>query len=259
MGRLRRLRRLRYGDLIPSHNRRNRRNRRSAVNAAADTSPPCGPGPAPRSASKSLRCAAPSARPPGGRREPGTPITSEPGRHLHPLRQHRTGRNDAAGPDDARSLSSMLPMPIRHSSSTMQPWRITRCPTPTRLPDDAGHVLIHVDDGAVLEAGLGADDDRRHVAAEHGAVPDARLLAQRHVAHDGGGRGDEGGGVDLGRGYSPAGEGTASGSRPRPAPRPSARDARTTVQTKSRAAFSKVVSSDGSGAGDPRCAPRPTP
>ena len=42
-------------------------------------------------------------------------------------------------------------------------------------------------DGAVLDVGLGADDDRRHVAAEHRVVPDAGLFAEPHVTHDGGG------------------------------------------------------------------------
>ncbi len=39
-------------------------------------------------------------------------------------------------------------------------------------------------------------DDRRHVAANDGAVPDARFLPERHVAHDGGGGRDEGGRMD---------------------------------------------------------------
>src|SRR5207245_2593369 len=35
-------------------------------------------------------------------------------------------------------LSSTLPMPIRQSSSTVQPCRMARCPTPTRAPIRAG-------------------------------------------------------------------------------------------------------------------------
>ena len=49
--------------------------------------------------------------------------------------------------------------------------------------------MVDVDDGPVLDVRLRTNDDWRHVPAEYGAVPDAPLLAQGHVAHDGrGGR-----------------------------------------------------------------------
>ena len=41
-------------------------------------------------------------------------------------------------PSDPTPLSRTLPMPIRQSSSTVQPCRITRCPTPTRRPTMQG-------------------------------------------------------------------------------------------------------------------------
>ena len=165
--------------------------------------PPCAPAPAPRSAPTSRRCAPPAPCRPGGRSGPGTPITSDRGGTCMP--SGITAPAATTLPVPTRTpLSRMLPIPIRHSSSTVQPWRITRCPTPTRRPIDARLSLVHVHDGTVLKVGLGADDDRRHVAAEYGPVPDAGVRAQGDVAHDGGAGGDEGGGMDprrsLGRG-----------------------------------------------------------
>ena len=44
----------------------------------------------------------------------------------------------------------------------------------------------HVDAGAVLHVGVVADDDGGHVATHNGIEPHRALVAQRHVAHQGG-------------------------------------------------------------------------
>src|SRR5882672_3771361 len=54
-----------------------------------------------------------------------------------------------------------------------------------------------VDDGAVLNVAVGADDDRRDVAAQHAAEPDTGILADLDIADDDGAGRDEGAGGDA--------------------------------------------------------------
>ena len=75
-------------------------------------------------------------------------------------------------------------------------------------PVPHGHLIAHddrhasarqVQHAAVLDVAPPSDADRSHVAADHGAVPDAGLFPQNDIAHhDGGGR-DENGFGDAGR------------------------------------------------------------
>ena len=64
------------------------------------------------------------------------------------------------------------------------------------VADDRGVLVDGVDDGAVLDRGALAHDDRAVVAAQHRARPDRRVGADVHVADDDGVGVDEGVGVD---------------------------------------------------------------
>ncbi len=55
---------------------------------------------------------------------------------------------------------------------------------------------IDMDNGIVLNVGTRADDDAVNVAAQHGAVPDARFLFERNVADDGRAGNDPGAWMD---------------------------------------------------------------
>jgi hypothetical protein len=70
------------------------------------------------------------------------------------------------------------------------------------LPHMTGNALINVHDGPILNIRLGTDDNRRHVTPEHGPIPDARFLAQRHVSHDGCSRSNEGCGMNRRRAHA---------------------------------------------------------
>jgi isopentenyl phosphate kinase len=48
--------------------------------------------------------------------------------------------------------------------------------------DDRIDVALAVENGAILDVGLGTDADGIHIAAEHGIHPNRRVLAKRHVA-----------------------------------------------------------------------------
>ncbi len=109
--------------------------------------------------------------------------------------------------------------------------------------DDAGHLIVHMDDRAVLEVGLGTDDDGSHVAAEHGAVPDAGILAEGHVAHHGRARSDERGRMDPG-GHLGAGGNSIWVQASTGAPSLSA-GCQVRLHTKFRTARSNVESFDG--------------
>src|SRR5208282_1310738 len=61
------------------------------------------------------------------------------------------------------------------------------------VAEDEGVLVAHdVEDAAVLNVGASADTDVVDVATNHGAGPDARVLADNHVADD------DGGGVNIG-------------------------------------------------------------
>ena len=78
-------------------------------------------------------------------------------------------------------------MPIRQRESIVQPWRITPWPTVTVVAENERmRVAHHVQHGAVLNIRARADADEIDVAANHGAGPDARLLADDDVADDDG-------------------------------------------------------------------------
>ena len=55
-----------------------------------------------------------------------------------------------------------------------------------QFADDRRIIVGEMDDGAVLNIGARADDDAVNVAAQNGAIPDARFFAERDVANDGG-------------------------------------------------------------------------
>ena len=67
------------------------------------------------------------------------------------------------------------------------------------VAEDERVLVAHdVEDAAVLNVGASADADVVHVAANHGAGPDAGVFADDHVADDDGGGVNIGGGSDLG-------------------------------------------------------------
>src|SRR5204863_8907420 len=68
---------------------------------------------------------------------------------------------------------------------------------------------VDVDDGVVLDAGLGADADALDVAAQHGAVPDGAARADHHVADHVRAGSDEGALADLRRFASERADGHA--------------------------------------------------
>ena len=54
------------------------------------------------------------------------------------------------------------------------------------IAQDTGEVVRQMQDGVVLDVRVVADDDAVDVAPEHGVAPDARVIAQGHIAqHDG--------------------------------------------------------------------------
>ena len=59
--------------------------------------------------------------------------------------------------------------------------------------------LVAVDHRPVLNVRAGAYADGVHIAAQHGGKPDRGVLAEGHIADQGGARGDEGGGRRLRR------------------------------------------------------------
>ena len=59
------------------------------------------------------------------------------------------------------------------------------------VAEHAGEIVRQMQHGVVLHVGVVADDDAVDVAAQHRAVPDAGMRAERHVADDDGGFGDE--------------------------------------------------------------------
>ena len=184
----------------------------------SDTAPPDAPAPARRSAPRSPR----SRRQRGstGRTiRPGTPMTSEPGGTRIPsgITAPAATTLPVADPDAVEQDAAHADQALVLDGAAMQDHPVPHADPPA---DDARHVVVHVHDGAVLQIGLGADHDGRHVAAQHRAVPDARVLAERHVAHHGGAGGDEGGWDGCRALTWAARAGTASGSRLRPAPRP---------------------------------------
>jgi len=59
------------------------------------------------------------------------------------------------------------------------------------VADDARKIVREMQHGVVLDVRMVADDDAVDVAAQHRAIPHARMRAERHVADDGGVFGDE--------------------------------------------------------------------
>ena len=59
------------------------------------------------------------------------------------------------------------------------------------VADEARKIVREMQHGVVLDVRVVADDDAVDVAAQHRAIPHARMRAERHVADDGGGLGDE--------------------------------------------------------------------
>ena len=59
------------------------------------------------------------------------------------------------------------------------------------IADDARKIIREMQHGVVLDVRVVADDDAVDVAAQHRAIPHARMRAERHVADDGRGLGDE--------------------------------------------------------------------
>jgi len=61
------------------------------------------------------------------------------------------------------------------------------------MPDSQGRPGIGMEDRAILDMALGADDDRHIVGADDGAEPDAGASAQQRLVDDVGGRRDPAG------------------------------------------------------------------
>ena len=58
------------------------------------------------------------------------------------------------------------------------------------VAEDAGQYVREVQHGVVLNVRVMADDDAVDVATQHGAIPHARMRAERHVAEHNGGPGN---------------------------------------------------------------------
>src|SRR5207245_6296884 len=50
--------------------------------------------------------------------------------------------------------------------------------------DSRRHAAVHVHDDVVLKVRISADNDLVEIAAQHGSVPDARLVLDRHVSDE---------------------------------------------------------------------------
>ena len=89
----------------------------------------------------------------------------------------------------------------------MQPCTVALWPMVTQSPTWDGVDVAHatVEDGAVLDVGVGADADGVDVTADDGVHPDAGALAEDDVADNLGGEIDIAGGGDGGRGFSSVG------------------------------------------------------
>ena len=59
------------------------------------------------------------------------------------------------------------------------------------VAEDARQIVREMQHGVVLDVGVVAHDDAVDVAAQHRAIPDAGMRAERDVTDDGGGFGDE--------------------------------------------------------------------
>src|SRR6185437_7352579 len=117
------------------------------------------------------------------------------GRDLHPF------RNDRSGSDHA-------PCAYRHSVQEDAPHTdkavvrdgaaMENDPVTNRhsLADRAGHFLIDVHDGPVLDVRIGADDDGSHIATDDGVVPETGIFPDSDISHDSSGRGYESGRMD---------------------------------------------------------------
>jgi hypothetical protein len=124
--------------------------------------------------------------------QPGIHLTDDPtghshhqglGRHLHSFRNHGTRRNDAAGSDH-----DLVKQDASHRDETIVTDRAAMqyhaMPDAYPPPYGAGDAFIHVHDGAVLDVGLGTNNDGRHVAPNDRVIPDAGILTQGDVSHD---------------------------------------------------------------------------
>jgi hypothetical protein len=58
------------------------------------------------------------------------------------------------------------------------------------VAQDARKIVRKMQHGVVLDVRVMADNDAVDVAAQHGAIPHARMRAERHIANDDGGFGD---------------------------------------------------------------------
>jgi hypothetical protein len=151
-------------------------------------------------------------------------------RHLHSLSYYCTSSHDAPGtdPNPIQQHAAHSDKAIISNGTTMENYSM---PDSDTLANSARHARVYMNDAAVLDVGLGTDDDCRHISPQYGTVPDAAFFAQSHVAHNGGGRGDECARVNR-RGAQPgdlaipAPAGTTSASTPRRVRHPLTRDAR---------------------------------
>ena len=124
------------------------------------------------------------------------------GWYLHPFGHHSACRDHAARPDryPVEQDAAHCDEAIITDGAAVQDDAMPYADPP---PDRARHALIDVYDRAVLNIGLGPDHDRCHITPDYSLVPDACLFAQRHVAHDRGGRRDKRRGMDVGHGRAP--------------------------------------------------------
>ena len=123
-------------------------------------------------------------------------MTSDPRRHLHPLRDQRTGGDDRSGAD-VRAVQKNGAHADETAVLDGAAMNDGRVPNRHVVADRGGMgVFHHVDDGAVLHVRTVPDANPVHVAADDRHHPHAAVFANLHVADDLSAIVDEGGGMN---------------------------------------------------------------
>jgi hypothetical protein len=117
------------------------------------------------------------------------------GWYAHPFRYHCSSSNDTAASDhdSVEQNAAHCNQAIILDGAAVKNDPVSN---PNSLPDMTRNTFINVNDGAVLDIGLRSNDDWRHVSPQHSTIPDARVRAQRHLAHYSCGSRDKGGWVN---------------------------------------------------------------
>jgi hypothetical protein len=116
-------------------------------------------------------------------------------RHSHDQRacwnSHAFGHDCAGCNDTAATDHDTVQKNATHRNQTIILYRaaVQNYPVPNTdsLTDMAWDAFIYVNYGAILDVRLRSNHNWRHVASEHRAIPDTRILTQCHVPHDRGG------------------------------------------------------------------------